>query len=123
LLKFNIGVIVCPTAAISMRQLRPINSPTHNCVARIMELCKSRVPVQIGTDNICDVFVPQGDGDMLTEIKMGGHAARFAIPYVWAKLGAGHSLNAVDIATIGRALYQDSKAFTGIDPNWVSAVD
>lgn len=123
LLELNVGVIVCPTAAISMRQLRPINSPIHNSIARILELCKRKVPVLIGTDNICDVFVPQSDGDMLTEIKMGGHAVRFAIPYVWAKLGAGVALNEVDRATVGRVLYQDRKTFYDQDPKWISAVD
>lgn len=123
LLEMKIGVIVCPTAAISMRQLRPINTPTHNSIARILELCKRGVPVQIGTDNICDVYVPQGDGDMLTEIKMGGHAVRFAPPHVWAKLAAGVPLNEVDKAIIGRVLYQDLKTFTDVDPRWTSAVD
>lgn len=121
--KFNIGVIICPTAAISMRQLRPISSPVHNSIARILELCKRRIPVLMGSDNICDVFVPQSDGDILTEIKMGGHAIRFAIPYVWAKLGAGAPLNEVDRATVGRVLYQDRKAFCSIKPDWTPAVD
>lgn len=123
LLKFNIGVIVCPTAAISMRQLRPFNSPIHNSIARILELCKQKVPILLGSDNICDVFVPQCDGDMLTEIKMGGHAVRFAIPYVWAKLGAGVPLNEVDRATVGRVLHQDRKTFYGINPRWIPAVE
>jgi cytosine deaminase len=123
LLEFNIGVIVCPTAAISMRQLRPITSPTHNSIARVLELCKRKVPVVIGTDNIGDVFVPQSDGDMLTEIKMAGHALRFAIPYVFAKLAAGVTLNEVDRATIGRVLYQDRKVFSNIASDWTSAVE
>lgn len=123
ILELNLGVIVCPTAAISMRQLRPVVSPIHNSIARILELCKRKVPVLVGSDNICDVFVPQGDGDILTEIKMGGHAVRFAMPYVWAKLGAGGILNEVDRATIGRALYQDRKVFYSIDPEWVPAVN
>lgn len=123
LLELNIGVIVCPSAAVSMRQLRPIISPTHSSMARLLELCKRRVPVLIGSDNICDVFVPQGDGDMLTEIKIGGHAIRFAMPHVWAKLGAGVPLNEVDRATVGRVLYQDRKVFQSINPDWVPAVD
>jgi hypothetical protein len=121
--KFNIGVIVCPTAAISMRQLRPTISPTHNSIVRMLELCKGKIPILMGSDNICDVFVPQSDGDMLTEIKMGGHAVRFAIPYVWAKLGAGIPLNEVDRTTVGRVLYQDRKAFSSIVPDWLPAVD
>jgi len=122
LIEHNVGVIVCPTAAISMRQLRPIESPTHNSIARVLELCKRKVPVRIGTDNICDVFVPQGDGDMLTELKMLGHAVRLATPHVWAKLAAGVPLNEVDIACIERVLNTDRKVFLGFDPNFVPAV-
>lgn len=123
LLKHNVGVIVCPTAAFSMRQLRPKLSPIHNSIARVLELIKLGVPIRIGTDNICDVFVPQSDGNMLTEIKMLGHAVRFAIPYVWAKLAAGVPLNQVDRATVGRVLYQDRKVFEGTDPGWKPAID
>ena len=123
LLELNIGVIVCPSAALSMRQLRPVKVPSHNSIARVLELIKRQVPLRLGTDNICDVYVPQGDGDPLTEIKIAGHAVRLAIPYVWAKLSAGHPLNDVDRATVGRVLYQDTKAFTCRNPNWQPAVD
>lgn len=123
LLQHNIGIIACPTAAISMRQLRPIMAPTHNSIARVLELIKKRVPVLFGTDNICDLFVPQGDGDMLTEIKMGGHALRFATPAIWAKLGAGAALNEVDRAKIGAILYQDRQVCLDRDPNWVPAIE
>ena len=123
LLEFNIGVIVCPTAAISMRQLRPIEVPAHNSITRILELCKKRVPILAGSDNICDVFVPQSNGDMLTEIQVAGHATRFAPPYVWAKIAAGVPLNEVDRATIGEVLYQDAKVFSGINSGWRPAVD
>jgi len=123
LLEFNVGVIVCPTAAISMRQLRPVVSPTHNCIARILELIKKKVPVTLGSDNIADMYVPQSDGDMLTEIKLASHAVRFATPYVWAKLGAGVPLNDVDRATVGRFLYQDRTTFRKVDPCWESGID
>lgn len=123
LLEVNIGVIVCPTAGISMRQLRPVSAPEHSSIARALELLKCEVPVRLGSDNMGDVFVPQGDGDMLTEIVMGGHALRFAPPHVWAKLGAGMELNDIDRVAIGGTIYQDRKVFTGIDPNWVPAVD
>ena len=33
----NIGVICCPSAALSMRQLRPRRTPTHDSIARVME--------------------------------------------------------------------------------------
>jgi len=123
LLECNIGVILCPTAAISMRQLRPTEAPIHNSIVRMLELLKKKVPVLLGSDNIGDVFVPQGDGDMLTEIKMGGHSLRFAPPHVWAKLAAGVLLNDVDRATIGEVLYQDRLVFKKINPNWTPVLD
>jgi hypothetical protein len=124
LLEFNVGLIVCPTAAISMRQLRSADGPIHNSIARMLELIKRKVPLWIGTDNICDVFVPQGDGDILTEIKVGGHAVRIATPSIWAKLATGTPMNAVDIATVGRILYEDRKACYSIaPPGWTHAVE
>lgn len=121
--RLNIGVIICPTAAISMRRLRPITAPMHNSVARLLELIKWRIPIRIGTDNICDVFVPGNSGDMLTEVAvMGTNVVRFYPITVWAKLAAGTPLNEVDIDTVGRALYQDTKAFMGIDPEWEPAI-
>lgn len=112
--KYNVGVIVCPTAAISMRQLRPVFGPTHNSIARILDLCFQKVPVRLGSDNIGDLFVPQGDGDMLTEVKVLGHAIRFAAPHVWAKLAAGKPLNAVDISAVERAIHQDNDVFASL---------
>jgi hypothetical protein len=106
-----------------MRQLRPIQAPTHNSIARVLELIKKKVPVQLGSDNICDVFVPQGDGDMLTEVKMGGHALRLATTSVWAKLAAGIAPNEVDRATVGRALWEDRKAYKRVDPSWEPAIE
>lgn len=124
LLKHRVGVIVCPTAALSMRQLRPVKAATYNSIARLNELIKKRVPIRLGTDNIADAFVPQGDGDMLTEIKVGGVGVRLNPPVVWAKLAAGHSLNNADINTVGRYLYQDRLAWAGhADKDWRPAVE
>lgn len=124
LLEHNVGVIVCPSAGISMRQLRPIETPTHNSLARVMELIKLKIPLRLGTDNICDVFVPQSEGDMLTEIKIAGHAVRSATPSIWAKLATGTTLNNVDVATVGRVLHQDRKVFEHIAPsNWRPAIE
>jgi len=123
LLKHNIGVIICPTAALSMRPYRPIMAPTHNSIARLLDLAKAEIPIRLGTDNIADVFVPPSDGDMLTELKVLAHAIRFPTPNVLAKLTAGESLNNIDRVAVGRGLYQDKKAFREIDPNWEPAID
>lgn len=123
LARHRVGVVVCPSAALSMRQYRPLFSPTHNSLARVLELVKAKIPIRMGTDNICDVFVPQSDGDMLTEIEIASNAVRLATPSIWAKLACGVSPNNVDIANVGRVLHEDRKAYLRIDPNWSSAVD
>lgn len=118
LLQHNVGVIVCPSAALSMRQLRPGLAPTHNSIARVLELVKSGVRVKIGSDNIQDALVPASDGDMLTEVKIAANSLRLYSPSVWAKLACGVPLNNVDKSVVGRVLYQDLKAYRDIDPNW-----
>ncbi len=123
LLEHNVGVIVCPTAALTMRQLRSIDGPIHNSIARVGELIKNKVPLRIGTDNISDVFVPQGDGDMLTEVKVGDMAVRLNLPHIWAKLACGHWLNNVDINDVGNALHEDRKACRNINKAWVPAFE
>ena len=111
LLKQNIGVICCPSASLSMRQLRPIKSPIHNSMARILEMLDAGVEVKIGTDNICDVFVPSSDGCMLTEIKILSNAIRFYIMNVLAKLATGKKLNEMDKEMIRRSLAADKEFF------------
>ncbi|MBL8158125.1 hypothetical protein JNK62_01155 [bacterium] len=124
LLEFHVGVIVCPSAALSMRQLRSIEAPTHNSIARVLELVKRRVPIRLGTDNIADVFVPQGDGDMLTEIKIGGVGLRLNPPSIWAKLASGKAPNNVDINGVGRILHEERKANSNVGPpGWKPAVE
>lgn len=123
LLRLRVGVIVCPTAAISMRQMRSVHSPTHNSIARMLELIKAKVPLRLGTDNIADTFVPSSDGDMLTEIKVASNTLRLYQPSIWAKLACGKAPNNVDIETVGRVLYEDFKACKAYDAAWRPAIE
>ena len=124
LLEFNIGVIVCPSAALSMRQLRSVEAPLHNSIARVLELVKMRVPIRLGTDNIEDVFVPMGNGDMLTEIMQAASSLRIALPSLWGKLAAGVRPNNVDIHHVGRILHEDRKACMKVAPDgWKPAIE
>lgn len=122
LLLHRVGVISCFTAGGSMRRLRPIVSPSHNALARVLELLKRGVRVFLGTDNIDDFFVPSGTGLLHREVMEGTNGIRFYLPHVWAKLIAGVPLNNFDLRSIGDALYQDYKAFSAIDPTWQPAV-
>ena len=109
LLKENIGVICCPTAALSMLQLRSFVTPTHNSIARILEMAKAGIRVQLGTDNINDIFIPNGDGSIRSEIWIAATVYRFCRAVIWAKIGAGIPLNNVNLEYIARALYQVKK--------------
>lgn len=109
LLEENIGIICCPSAALSMLQLRTFSTPTHNSIARILEMAKARIPVEIGTDNISDIFMPDGKGIVRSEIGRAATVCRFYRTVVWAKIGAGVPLNNVNREYIARALYQTRK--------------
>ena len=71
----GLSVIVCPSAAISMRQL-PYQSQLHNSIAPVMRLREAGVQVVLGTDNISDFFMPFVDGDMWTEVRFLMEAIR-----------------------------------------------
>lgn len=111
LLENNIGVICCPSAALSMRQIRPIKTYTHNSMARVLEMLEAGVYVKVGTDNICDIFVPSSDGCMLTEVKLLSHAIRFYVINILAKVASGHKINDMDREIIRRSLMADKEVF------------
>lgn len=94
LVELNIGVIVCPSAAISMRQYRVFSSPTFNSIARVLELLAAGVQVRLGSDNICDITSPMGTPDLMEELFVLANAVRFYDIDIMAKLGAGLPLDA-----------------------------
>lgn len=101
---YNVGVICCPTAALSMLQLRPMLTPVHNSIARILDMMVAGVSVQIGTDNIGDIFIPNGDGSVRSEVWVAATALRFYHTMVWAKIAAAVPLNEGDKEWIRQAL-------------------
>lgn len=92
LTSMNIGVICCPSAALSMRQLRPRQSPTSNSIARVLELCAAGVHVRIGCDNINDVPSPAGTPDLVEELINLSNAVRYYDIDILARLGSGQKL-------------------------------
>ena len=72
----EIGVIVCPSAALSMKQRSEMTEPIHNSIAPIMELIEGGVEVMLGVDNIHDLFMPLVDGDMWFECRLMMEAIR-----------------------------------------------
>jgi len=104
----NIGVICCPSAAISMRQLRPLAQPTHNAIARVLELLCAGVIVRLGTDNVCDITSPAGTLDVMDEIFVLSNAVRYYDPDVMACLGAGCRVPAPALERIAQHLTEDA---------------
>lgn len=94
LAELNIGVICCPSAAISMRQNRQIGSPTHNSIARVLDLLAAGVFVRLGNDNVCDITSPCGSLDLMDELFVLTHAVRYYDLELLAALGAGQRISA-----------------------------
>jgi cytosine/creatinine deaminase len=111
LLRYNIGVICCPSAGISMREMRSENAPIHNSLARVLELLRSGVRVAIGTDNVNDMFVPSGSGLVLEEVRVLSNIVRNYSSHIAAKISMGLHLDNGDREILARALYEKSKAW------------
>ena len=103
----NLGVICCPSAAISMRQLSVIKTPTFNSIARVLEMLANKIPVRLGSDNICDITSPFGTVDLMDEIFLLANALRFYDISILSKLGCGHQLSAEDIELVRDHLKKD----------------
>jgi len=117
LLKYNIGVICCPVAAISMRELRSEYSPIHNSIARVTELLRAGVKMSFGTDNVNDIFVPSGNGLILREIAEVSNFIRNYAAHILVKVGMGIDLNKGDRAILARALYEKRKSYLRHEEN------
>lgn len=112
LLEHKIGVIVCPHAAISMRQMRNHFGPTRNSIARVRELLLAGVRVLVGGDNYEDLFMPLPDKVVLRrEYDILASALRFYNRSVLDKIFAGQELNETDRQAIQRSIDGDCEAF------------
>lgn len=72
----GVSVIVCPSAAVSMRQL-DMTAPLHNSIAPVPKLLDAGVPTYLGVDNVYDLFMPLVDGDLWFESRMLMETCRF----------------------------------------------
>jgi cytosine/creatinine deaminase len=72
----GVSVIVCPSAALSMKQL-DMTGPLHNSIAPVPKLLDAGVPVYLGVDNVYDLFMPLVDGDLWFECRLLMEACRF----------------------------------------------
>ncbi|MBL9142435.1 MAG: hypothetical protein JNM99_02030 [Verrucomicrobiaceae bacterium] len=89
MLDLGVGLISCPSAAVGMRQLRPIASPIYNSIPRVLELVAAGVPVRLGSDNIADMCSPSTTADLTDEVFTLSAAVRYYQPALLARLAAG----------------------------------
>jgi len=108
LAQHHIGVICCPSAALSMRQLRPQKTPTGNSIARVLEMLAVGIDVRLGSDNIADICLPAGTANLLDEVFVLANALRFYDISILSKLAAGVRLGNMDREQLVRHLEYDS---------------
>jgi cytosine deaminase len=92
----GLSFIVCPSAAISMKQLDMV-APLHNSIAPLVKMLEYELPVYLGIDNISDLFMPLVDGDMWFESRLLMEACRFYDLETVAKIACDKS--GMDIVT------------------------
>lgn len=76
----DVGVIVCPSAAISMTQDSHKVAPIHNSLAPVKLLLDNGVNVSLGIDNIEDIFMPFCDGNFEFELRLLAESQRIYEP-------------------------------------------
>ncbi len=76
IIEADMGIIVCPSAAISMKPLAQ-TAPLHNSIAPFVKMREAGVRLYLGVDNIHDLFMPMVDGDIWTECRLLMEACRF----------------------------------------------
>jgi cytosine/adenosine deaminase-related metal-dependent hydrolase len=72
----GLSFIVCPSAALSMKQL-DLNAPIHNSIAPVARVLEHNLTVYLGVDNIADLFMPLVDGSLWFECRVLMEACRF----------------------------------------------
>lgn len=64
----GLSFVSCPSAWIDHRRSETL-MPQHNAVTPIDEMVPLGLEVAIGSDNICDVYKPFSDGNMMVELR------------------------------------------------------
>lgn len=100
LCELDVGVIVCPSAALGMRQLRPLLTFTGNCIPRVLELLAAGVHVRLASDNVADICSPSTTADLGDEVLILSAAIRYYGIEVLAALAAGKRLGAAELHAV-----------------------
>lgn len=109
LVEQHVGVIVCPSAALGMRQLRPLMTHRDNSIPRVLELLVGGVQVRLASDNIADICSPSTTADLVDELLVLSAAIRYYDVAVLARLAAGQRLTPHEIADV-RAHLESNEA-------------
>ena len=110
LVETDVGIIVCPSAALGMRQLRPLSSPTGNSIPRVLEMLAAGVRVRLGCDNVADMCSPSTTADLFDEVFALSAALRFYQPKILARLACGQRLAEDERAMVRDHLEHDRQA-------------
>jgi len=93
----GIKVVVCPSAALAMKQLDQYQAPVHNSIANVPEMLEAGVTVGLGVDNIYDFYQPFVDGDMWIEMRMLQEACRYYDFEKLVKIATINGLKVLDL--------------------------
>ncbi len=96
----RIGLVCCPSAALSMRTLSLFDAPIHKRIADVLVMLDCGVRVRVGTDNVDDLFLPATLLDPRHEIGTLANALRFYHVPILAKLACGRALDGEDLAVV-----------------------
>lgn len=75
--KDKISIIVCPIATLSNEQNRDICSPTHNSIARVLDYYNKGIKINIGIDNVEDMFIPFNTYNIIDQVFVMANAIRY----------------------------------------------
>ena len=75
--EIGMSAVVCPSAALGMRQLDEYQAPIHNSIANVPEMLEAGVIVGLGVDNVYDFYQPFVDADIWTEMRMLQETCRY----------------------------------------------
>jgi cytosine/adenosine deaminase-related metal-dependent hydrolase len=92
----RVGLVCCPSAALSMRKLPVFDAPLHKSIADVLVMLERGVRVRLGTDNVDDVFLPATLLDPRHEVSALANALRYYDVRILAKVACGSALSAED---------------------------
>lgn len=118
LLETNVGVICCPSAALGMRQIRPVMAPSYNSIPRLLELAAAGVRIRLGSDNVADICSPSTTANLYDEVFVLSAAIRFYDTAILAKFATGTALTERDREVVSEHLKRNDQEVRGVLGRW-----